>query len=87
MNLHSFYNWLIFSMFSGLGHENRLFRSFVFKKFSGLGACKAVGHKVARRSVGGEARIIRITNPFCSTRGATKRRIPRHDWTGVTSRT
>jgi hypothetical protein len=45
-------NWLLFSMFSGLAHENRLFRPFIFKMFSGLGVCAMNGHKVVMHSVG-----------------------------------
>jgi hypothetical protein len=57
-------NWLIFSMFSASFLEKALSRSFVFKMFSASCICPVSGHKVAKQSVGREARKICIIPPF-----------------------
>jgi hypothetical protein len=61
-------NWLIFSMFSGSFLEKALFRSFVFKMFSGLGFCWVSGHKVVPQSVAGKARIRSIIHSLLAPR-------------------
>jgi hypothetical protein len=66
-----FGNWLFFSMFSGLVGEKGLSRSFVLKKFSGLGNSEAgeqVEQKVIMQFSGSEVREMSIIN-FCLLRG------------------
>jgi hypothetical protein len=46
-NFHSYSNWFVFSMFSGLGGEKAVFQPFVFSNFSGLGGCVCGGHHVS----------------------------------------
>ncbi len=51
-------------MLTALAREKTLFRPFVFKMMTALGACAWVGHKVVMQSVRGEARKNCIINPF-----------------------